>query len=74
MAVEAVELPRAMKKLNLLASSHHEGMPNKKSKKESGKVTLARVKKEMAEPRLARSVRMEELNGEGHRKGRQARA
>jgi len=32
-------------------------MPNKKSKKESGKVILARVKKEMAEPRLARSVR-----------------
>jgi hypothetical protein len=32
-------------------------MPNNKSKKESGKVILARVKKEMAEPRLARSVR-----------------
>jgi len=28
-----------------------------KVKKESGKVILARVKKEMAEPRLARSVR-----------------
>ena len=43
-------------------------MPNNKSKKESGKVILARVKKEMAEPRLARSVRMEELNEEAHRK------
>jgi hypothetical protein len=40
-----------------------------KVKKESGKVILARVKKEMAEPRLARSVRIEELNVEGHRKG-----
>jgi len=55
-----------------VASSHHEHMPNKKSKKESSKVTLARVKKEMAEPRLARSVRMEELNEEAHRKDRKA--
>jgi len=47
-------------------------MPNKKSKKESSKATLAMVKKEMAEPRLARSVRMDELNVEGHRKGRKA--
>jgi hypothetical protein len=62
MAVLVVNL-RWSKKFNLLASSHHEHMPNKKSKKESGKVTLARVKKEMAEPRLARSVR------EGPRKG-----
>jgi hypothetical protein len=49
-------------------------MPNKKSKKEFGKATLARVKKEMAEPRLARSVRMEELKLEGHRKSRKAHA
>ena len=55
-----------------MASSHHEHMPNKKSKKESSKVTLARVKKEMAEPRLARSVRMEELNEEAHRRDRKA--
>ena len=48
-------------------------MPNKKSKKESGKVILARVKKEMAEPRLARSVRIEELNVEGQ-KGRKGHA
>ena len=59
---------------NLLASSNHERMANKKSKKESGKATLARVKREMAEPRLARSVRMEELNVEGHRKGRKTHA
>jgi hypothetical protein len=71
--VLVVNLP-ALKKFNLLASSHHERMPNKKSKKESGKVTLARVKKEMAEPRLARSVRMEQLNLEGHRKSRKAHA
>jgi len=49
-------------------------MPNKKSKKESGKVTLARVRKEMAEPRLARSVRVEELNQQDHRNGRKAHA
>jgi hypothetical protein len=49
-------------------------MANKKSKKESGKATLARVKKEMAEPRLARSVRIEELNVEGHRKGLKSHA
>ena len=40
-------------------------MPNKKSKKESGKVILARVKKEMAEPRLARSVRDGGVEREG---------
>jgi hypothetical protein len=68
-----VNLP-CSEEIDPLASSHHERMPNKKSKKESGKVTLARVKKEMAEPRLARSVRMEELNVEGHRKGRKAHA
>ncbi len=45
-------------------------MPNKKSKMESGKVVLARVKKEMAEPRLSRSVR--QLNLQDHRKGRKA--
>jgi hypothetical protein len=49
-------------------------MPNKKSKKESGKVTLARVKKEMAQPRLARSVRVQELNQQDRRKGRKAHA
>ena len=62
-----VNLP-ASEKFNLLASSHHERMADKKSKKESGKVILARVKREMAEPRLARSVR----DVEGHRKGRKA--
>ena len=49
-------------------------MPNRKLKQESGRVTLARVKKEMAEPRLARSVRMEGLKDEDYRKGRKARA
>jgi hypothetical protein len=72
MAILVVNLP-ALTEFNLLASSHM-SMTNKKSKKESGKVTLARVKKEMAEPRLARSVRMEELNDEGDRKGRRAHA
>jgi len=71
MAVQVVNLPRS-EEIHSLASSHHERMPNKKSKKESGEATLARVKKEMAEPRLARSVRLEELNEEAHRKGRKA--
>jgi hypothetical protein len=31
-------------------------------KKESGAATLARVKKEMAKPRMAKSVRIAELN------------
>ena len=73
MAVLVVNLP-APEKFNLLASSHHERMADKKSNKESGKATLARVKKEMAEPRLARSVRIEKLNVEGHRKGRKGHA
>ena len=34
----------------------------KKAKKESGKATLAGVKKEMAKPRMARSARIAELN------------
>jgi len=73
MAMLVVNLP-ALKKFNLWASSHRVDMANKKSKKESGKATLARVKKEMAEPRLARSVRIEELNVEGHRKGLKSHA
>jgi hypothetical protein len=73
MAVLVVNLP-ARKGVQSLASSHHERMANKKSKEESGKATLARVKKEMAEPRLARSARIEELNVEGHQKGRKGHA
>lgn len=48
-------------------------MPNNKSKEESGKVILASVKKEMAGPRLARSVRMKELSQKSHRNRRKAR-
>jgi hypothetical protein len=40
-------------------------MPKKKSNQESVKVTLASVKKEMAEPRMAPSVRMEEEKRQG---------
>ena len=69
-----LETSPALKKFNLWASSHRKHMANKKSKKESGKATLARVKKEMAEPRLARSVRIEELNVGGHRKGLKSHA
>jgi hypothetical protein len=37
-------------------------MPKNKSKKESGKATLAGVKKEMAEPRIAKSAREKDMN------------
>ena len=37
-------------------------MSKKQGKKESGKVTLARVRKEMAKPRMAKSARKEEVN------------
>jgi hypothetical protein len=37
-------------------------MSKKQAKKESGKATLARVKKEMAKPRMAKSARKEEAN------------
>jgi hypothetical protein len=35
-----------------------DGMPNKKGKKKPDNSTLARLKKEMAKPRLAKSARM----------------
>jgi hypothetical protein len=41
---------------------HHECMPRKKSKKETTTATRADVKKEMAQPRMARSARIAELN------------
>jgi hypothetical protein len=37
-------------------------MSKKQAKKESGKATLADVKKEMAKPRMAKSAREEEVN------------
>ena len=37
-------------------------MPHKKRKKELGNATLASVKKEMANPRMARSAKIAELN------------
>ena len=37
-------------------------MPHRKSKTKSGRATRARVKKEMAKPRMARSARIRELN------------
>jgi len=37
-------------------------MPHKKTEQESGTATLARVRKEMAKPRMARSARIAELN------------
>jgi hypothetical protein len=37
-------------------------MSKKQGKKESGKATLARVKEEMAKPRMAKSTRKEEVN------------
>jgi hypothetical protein len=37
-------------------------MDKKKAKKELDKETLSRVKKEMAEPRMASSVREQEMN------------
>jgi hypothetical protein len=37
-------------------------MRRKKRKKESGKATLARVKKDLAKPRMAKSARKEEVN------------
>ena len=40
----------------------HGRMSKKQGKKESGKATLADVKKEMAKPRMAKSARKEEVN------------
>jgi len=37
-------------------------MSKRQGKKESGKATLAGVKKEMAKPRMAKSARKEEVN------------
>ena len=37
-------------------------MRRKKRKKESGKATLARVKKDLAKPRMAKFARKEEVN------------
>ena len=37
-------------------------MSKKRGKKESGKETLARIKEEMAKPRMAKSTRKEEVN------------
>jgi hypothetical protein len=37
-------------------------MRRKKRKKEPGKATLARVKKDLAKPRMAKSARKEEVN------------
>jgi hypothetical protein len=37
-------------------------MLNKKRKKETGNATRARVKKEMAKPRMARSARIKEMD------------
>jgi hypothetical protein len=51
------------------AWSYHERVPDKKSKKESDKATLASIKKEMAEPRIALSARMEDVVSAGHDKG-----
>jgi hypothetical protein len=51
------------------AWSYHEHVPDNKSKKESDKATLASVKKEMAEPRIALSARMEDVASAGHDKG-----
>jgi len=40
---------------------HREGMEHKKTKKEPGNATRARIRKEMAKPRMARSARIAEL-------------
>jgi hypothetical protein len=45
-------------------------MSKKHAKKESGKATLAGVKKEMAKPRMAKSARKEEVNQAAVRVGR----
>jgi len=37
-------------------------MPENRARKESGRATLASVKKEMAKPRMAKSVREEEVD------------
>ncbi len=57
-------LPVRLAKLNFIASGlHHNGyMPKNKTKKESGKAILASVKKEMAEPRMVKSAREEDVN------------
>ncbi len=46
-------------------------MPKDKARKESGKATLVRVKKEMAKPRVAKSARKKyEKATESHFKGK----